>query len=264
MIERDRIYGFENDTEAKLSCFLNTTLRSIGRRYRTAMIVLPGGGYSKIQEREAEPVAIRYQGYGLQCFVLQYSVARSDCYIKALKQLGESIALIRKNSERWDIDPERIVLCGFSAGAHLAASLGCYWKQISEWLSVEVYPNALLLGYPVVTAGKFCHRESVNNCLSQKFGVNEDVLSIEKNIGEEMPPVFLWACAEDKEVSVQNALLLAEELSKKQIPYELHVFSGGGHGYSLGDECSARIEEQINERYAGWVPLSLDWLGEVM
>ena len=194
-------------------------------------IVLPGGGYSKIQEREAEPVAIRYQGYGLQCFVLQYSVARSDCYIKALKQLGESIALIRKNSEQWDIDPERIVLCGFSAGAHLAASLGCYWKQISEWLS---------------------------------FGVNEDVLSIEKNIGEEMPPVFLWACAEDKEVSVQNALLLAEELSKKRIPYELHVFSGGGHGYSLGDECSARIEEQINERYAGWVALSLDWLGEVM
>ena len=142
-------------------------------------IVLPGGGYSKIQEREAEPVAIRYQGYGLQCFVLQYSVARSDCYIKALKQLGESIALIRKNSEQWDIDPERIVLCGFSAGAHLAASLGCYWKQISEWLSAEVYPNALLLGYPVVTAGKLCHRESVNNCLSQKFGVNEDVLSIE-------------------------------------------------------------------------------------
>ena len=86
-------------------------------------IVLPGGEYSKIQEREAEPVAIRYQGYGLQCFVLQYSVARSDCYIKALKQLGESIALIRKNSEQWDIDPERIVLCGFSAGAHLAASL---------------------------------------------------------------------------------------------------------------------------------------------
>ena len=65
-------------------------------------IVLPGGEYSKIQEREAEPVAIRYQGYGLQCFVLQYSVARSDCYIKALKQLGESIALIRKNSEQWE------------------------------------------------------------------------------------------------------------------------------------------------------------------
>lgn len=264
MIEKDRIYGFENDPEARLSCFLNTTLRSIGRRYRMAMIVLPGGGYSQIQEREAEPVAIRYQGYGLQCFVLQYSVAQSDCYMKALKQLGESIALIRKNSERWDIDPERIALCGFSAGAHLAASLGCYWKQISEWLLAEVYPNALLLGYPVVTAGKFCHRESVNNCLSKKFGVNEEVLSIEKNIGEGMPPVFLWACSEDKEVSVQNALLLAEELSKKQIPYELHVFSGGGHGYSLGDECSARIEEQINERYAGWVALSLDWLEEVM
>ena len=88
-------------------------------------IVLPGGEYSKIQEREAEPVAIRYQGYGLQCFVLQYSVARSDCYIKALKQLGESIALIRKNSEQWDIDPERIVV--FSG-----STFGC-----ESWLLLE-------------------------------------------------------------------------------------------------------------------------------
>lgn len=76
-------------------------------------IVLPGGGYSKIQEREAEPVAIRYQGYGLQCFVLQYSVARSDCYIKALKQLGESIALIRKTASNGTLIQKELCYAGF-------------------------------------------------------------------------------------------------------------------------------------------------------
>ena len=263
-IKKDKVYGFENDSEAKLSCFLNPTLRSIGRRYRMAMIILPGGGYSEIQEREAEPVAARFQGYGAQCFVLRYSVAQKDCYIKALRQVGESIAFIRKNSEKWDIDAERIILCGFSAGAHLAASLGCYWREISEWLSASIRPDALLLGYPVVTAGRFCHKESIDNCLSDKYGINEEVLSIEKHISEGMCPSFLWACAEDREVSVQNTLLLATELSRKQIPYELHIYSGGGHGYSLGDECSSRIEGQIDERYAGWVGLSLAWLREVI
>lgn len=262
-IERNKRYGFENDSQTSLTCFLNPALRTIGRRYRIGMIILPGGGYSSIQEREADPVAARYMGYGLQCFVLQYSTEGSDCYTKALRQLCESVALLRENCERWDIDPNRIVLCGFSAGGHLAASLGCYWQRLSNWVGVDVRPNALLLGYPVITAGNSMHKESIDNCLRSDT-YDAECLSLENHVCDDMPPVFLWACADDEDVPVQNSLLFSTALAEKTVPFELHIFNEGGHGGSLGDECTARIEGQINTHYGEWVQTSLKWLCEVL
>lgn len=262
-IERDKRYGFENDSQASLTCFLNPALRTMGRRYRMGMIVLPGGGYSSIGEREADPVAVRLMGYGLQCFVLRYSTDGPDRYMKALRQLCESVALLRENSERWDIDPDRIALCGFSAGGHLAASLGCYWRRLSDWVGIGVRPNALLLGYPVITAGNYMHKESIDNCLrSGMYGA--EGLSLENHVSGDMPPVFLWACADDEVVPIQNSLLFSTALAEKKVPFELHIFSEGGHGGSLGDECTAQAEEQINDHYAGWFQTSLKWLREVL
>lgn len=262
-IKHGKRYGFENDSQASLTCFLNPAIRTIGRRCRMGMIILPGGAYSSIDEREADPVAARYMGYGLQCFVLRYSTDGPDCYVNALRQLGESVALLRENSDQWDIDPERIILCEFSAGGHLAASLGCYSRRLSDWIGADVRPNALLLGYPVDTAGNFMHKESIDNCLrSNAYGAED--LSLENHMGVNMPPAFLWACADDKDVPVQNSLLLSTALAEKKVPFELHIFCEGGHGGSLGDECTARIEGQINDRYAEWFHTSLKWLREVL
>lgn len=263
LIEMDKKYGFENDGQAMLTCFLNPTLKTIGRRYRIGMIILPGGGYTTLEEREADPVAARYAGYGMQCFVLRYSTSGTDRYTKALRQLCESVALLRTNCERWDIDPDRIVLCGFSAGGHLAASLGCYGNQLSEWTGSNIRPNALLLGYPVITAGGFAHQESIKNCL-QGERYHREALSLENHVGIDMPPVFLWACADDGDVPVQNSLLFSTALADRSVPFELHIFHQGGHGASLGDECTARVEGQVNEHYAEWFQASLSWLREVL
>lgn len=262
-MEKDKKYGFENDSQACLTCFLNPVLRTVGRRYRIGMVILPGGSYFEIQEREAEPVAVRYMGYGMQCFILRYSVCGDARYGRALYQLCESIALLRKNCEIWDIDPERIVVCGFSAGGHLAASLGCYGRRLSAWAGYPVIPNALLLGYPVITAGTFAHEPSVHSCLLQKNLMKEEI-SLERHVTKEMPPVFLWACADDEEVMVQNTLIFSFSLAAESIPFELHIFPSGGHGGSLGDECTARIEGQIDRDYAKWFPLSLSWLQKVV
>lgn len=263
VIENDKRFGFGNDNTAFLQCFLNTTSKAIGRRYRMGMIILPSGGYSVIEDREMEPVAVRYQGYGVQCFVLNYSTGKKTCYVDALRQLGETIELIRENADRWDIDPDRIVLCGFSAGAHLAAGFGCYGRLLSQWIGTNVRPNALMLGYPVITSGEFAHFESIENCLKDER-INKESISFEAHVGEDMPPVFLWACADDTEVSIQNALLFSNALASKEIPFELHIFKDGGHGLALGDECTARVESQINENYAKWFELSLKWLREVL
>ncbi len=110
------------ELDGKLKCFITPVLRSIGRRYKSAVIVCPGGGYSALSEKEADMVALRYSAYGFQSFVLNYELG---IFPKSAMDLIAAIKIIRKNSELWDIDPNQIIGCGFSAGGHLVASVGC-------------------------------------------------------------------------------------------------------------------------------------------
>lgn len=241
---------YNTKAQSTLTCFLNPVLSEIGRRYRMAIIVCPGGGYGIISEREADAVALRYQAYGLQAFVLRYRVGAGN-YKQALTELSNAIDIIRSHSGKWDIDPEKIAVCGFSAGGHLALSVGC----------LEGYskPNALCLCYPVVTAGTYQHSESIQNCLADSSLSSLDV-SLEFHIHDNVPPVFVWHNTDDKMVSVMNSILLVEALTQRGIPYESHFFSEGNHGVSLCDGCTSRVEEQINETCGQWFDLSLKWL----
>lgn len=267
-IEKNVKYGFENDKKASLKCFLNPFINSMGRRFRTAIIICPGGGYSEIEEREADPVGIRFMGYGFQTFVLRYSL-RQMTWPNALLELAETIDFIREKADVWDIDPNRVVILGFSAGGHLAASLGTEWKSICDKLGYDCRPNALGLMYPVISAGKWQHKESIDNL---KQGTKCEYLSaiekisysIEQGDLSNFPSCFIVHNPDDTSVSVMNSAILLQKLIANKADCEMHMFHLGGHGLSLGDNMTARIESDINERYSKWVELFMSWLDEVL
>lgn len=232
-----------------------------GEKTRPAVLICPGGGYFFTSPREAEAIALQFTGAGYHAFVLYYSVAPRR-HPQPLLDLCRSICIIRENASQWNVDPDKIAVCGFSAGGHLTASLGVHWNKpylfkqagISEG---RTKPNALILSYPVITEGEFAHKGSFENLLGLDATQElRDEMSIEKQIGEQMPPTFIWHTFEDNSVPVENSLLLAKAMRKKSRPFELHIYPEGEHGLSLAVEETDRVQEGVET----WMSLCLGWL----
>ncbi|MEI6875832.1 MAG: alpha/beta hydrolase, partial [Spirochaetota bacterium] len=149
---------------------------------------------------------------------------------------ARAISAIRERAATWNIDPERVAVLGFSAGAHLAASLGTMWGDASLLdLMGEapglLRPDALVLCYPVISGGVHRHEGSFLNLTDGDTALME-ALSLEKRVSPETPPTFIWATSEDQTVPVENSILFAAALAVAKVPFELHVFERGGHGLS--------------------------------
>ncbi|MDO5424264.1 MAG: alpha/beta hydrolase [Eubacteriales bacterium] len=231
---------------------------------RPAVIICPGGGYHAKSDREAEPVALQYLAQNINAFVLQYS-ASPDPFPTAALELAEAVALVRAHAEEWFIDPEKIVILGFSAGGHLAGSLGTLWNRpvFHEAFgdSQDWKPNGMILCYPVITMGEFTHEGSRTNLLGENSSEEaREALSLEKQVSADTVPAFLWHTQEDDTVPVENSLFYAAALRKHGIPFELHIYERGGHGLSLCREMTSNLEEQNVPDNTGWMELSVKWI----
>ena len=117
----------------------------------------------------------------------------------------------------------------------------------------------MILGYPVITAGRYAHRGSIENLT----GADDPAwFSLEKQVTADTPPVFFWHTVTDPEVPVQNSLLLADALSAAGIRYEMHLYPRGVHGLSL---ATPEVDEPAKHRLAdphiaGWFGQCLEWL----
>lgn len=221
---------------------------------RPAIVVCPGGGYAYCCPREAEPVALRYAAAGFHAFILRYSVGWDAADFAPLKEVSWVIGHLRENAENWHINPEKIAVCGFSAGGHLALASG---------LLGENKPNAMILGYPAVNIP---NDSGVNFMLQLLTGRKEVTdadsayFSLENHITKNSPPVFMTATAEDM-LTAYGALPVAQAYSKLGLGYELHIFQHGPHGYSLADVTAADgSSRQLNPAFAHWYELSVHWL----
>ena len=155
-----KVEGYQ-ETADLYTYILDNSVEMRPNRKRPVIVICPGGGYTMTSDREAEPIAMQYLARGYHAVILRYSVAPAR-YPLALLQLAKSVAYLREHAEEFHIDTAKIILQGFSAGAHLAASLGVFWKEkfISEVLHTEteiVRPNGMILSYPVISSGKFAH-----------------------------------------------------------------------------------------------------------
>lgn len=239
-----------------------------GEKPRGAVLICPGGAYAFTSEREAEPIALQFNAAGFHAFVLYYSVAPRK-HPQPLLDVSRAMCIIRENVRDWHIDPDKIAVCGFSAGGHLAASLGVHWAKpyISETKGITAglnKPNALILGYPVITTGQFAHKGSVENLLG--YDATSSLLkemSLELQVNEQMPPTFIWHTHDDDAVPVENSMLFVQAMRAKNIPFEFHVFSKGPHGLSLANEETAAEGMGVYPHVANWMNLCIEWLKEV-
>ena len=221
---------------------------------RPAILVCPGGGYLYCSPREGEPVALAYAARGFHAFVLKYSVARQAAGFAPLKEVSWAIGYIREHAREWNIDPEKIAVCGFSAGGHLALSSGVLGEN---------KPNAMILGYPATSCPNIPGADFMLKLLEGREDVTDaDAAKYDlvAHITKEAPPVFIAATAEDM-LTTFGALPVAKKYSDLGMKYELHIFQYGPHGYSLANEVTADGSSQMLEpAFAQWQELSVQWL----
>jgi len=239
-----------------------------GSSKKSAVLICPGGGYGMTSEREAEPVALRFNNAGYNAFVLHYSVAPRK-HPQPLLDLARAMCIIRENAKAWNINPEKIALCGFSAGGHLAASLAVHSDkdflfEVSGINKDMLRPNALILSYPVITSGNFAHLGSFKNLLGDNPSDDlKYLMSLENHVNEKTPPAFLWHTFEDQAVPVENSITFAQALRDHNIPFELHIYPDGPHGLSLATGETAYEPRQINSHVASWINLCFEWLDDI-
>lgn len=237
------------------------TSKEMKQRMHPAVIICPGGGYGFVSEREAEPVARAYFSAGYNTYILTYSVGEGAKNFVPLSQLAATIAEVRANADAWFTAKDKIAVCGFSAGAHLAASLGTLFNE-EKFLKVfdkdeNIRPDAMILSYPVITADEFAHVGSIQNVSGAEVGSEEYAwFSLDQHVDEQTPPTFLWHTAEDRVVPVENSIKMITALSAAKVPFEYHVLPKGHHGMST---CTAEVgcPHPYNARWMEW---SITWL----
>jgi acetyl esterase/lipase len=227
------------------------------RRY-PAVLILPGGGYGMCSDREAEPVALSFLAAGCTAAVLRYSVAPAQ-HPAQLHEAAAAMAYLREHADEYHIDPARLFVCGFSAGGHLAAMLGCLWHETPQGDLAR--PTGMILCYPVISGGEYAHRGSFESLTGGDKELTE-ALSLETRVDSRTTPAFIWTTADDGAVPAMNSILMARALAEKKIPYALHIFPEGVHGLSMAEELTASTgcAAMVNSQAAWWFPLAMEWI----
>lgn len=229
------------------------------------VLICPGGGYSFLSPREGKPIADAFNRGGYHAAVLEYQLEQEVHGTKPLEELAWAVRELRTNAE-WNGRAEKIWTAGFSAGGHLAASLGVLWNHkevIPENLQTLSRPDGLILGYPVITMGEYAHPRSVQRLTGGAENLIQ-LFSLEKQDLSLVPPVFLWNTLEDEKVPAMNSILFAEKLAKDGASCEYHMFHRGRHGMSLATAEVESDEENLHpdEHIARWFGLCLEWMNE--
>lgn len=210
---------------------------------RPAILVIPGGAYKMCSDREAEPVALAFMNKGYAAFILRYSVGKGKAaFPRPLNDAEEALELIHENADEWRINASKIAAIGFSAGGHLCAALGAMGR---------IRPAACILGYP-------CILESMGRILA------DPIPGIDEYVDEKTPATFIFASCEDTCVPIENSIKYMAALNKYKIPFEVHIYEKGYHGFSTSDNVvySRKEDFEYNKDTASWVELCMTWLGK--
>lgn len=237
-----------------------------------AILVIPGGGYGCVcSDREGEPIALAFLKYGFSAFVLHYSVGKTNNYPKQLVEASLAVKHIKDNADKYGINPEEVFAVGFSAGGHLAGSLGILWNkpEIQKQLDMPYgynKPKGVMLIYPVVSAEEFGHKGSFVNLTGTDKPTREqiDMLSLEKNVDAESAPAFIVHTTTDDCVNVKNSLVLGEAYANAKKKFEMHIYPDAPHGFALGNQITKCGYEKFQDAsIAKWVEHAAEWTENV-
>ncbi len=219
------------------------------------VLVCAGGAYMNRAPHEAGVVAEFFNECGFHAAVLNYRVSPYR-YPAGLLDAQRAIRFLRCHAEEYGIAADKIAILGFSAGGHLAGTCALMEEEAPFHDEVDRYssrPDACILCYPVIFMdGEYHHRVSQRSLLGRN--PTEDMLQkqdLTQQVTADTPPCFIWHCADDESVPVQNSLCFAQALSAHKVPYALHIFPKGGHGIGLADGIFGT--ESWKDLCSGWL-----------
>lgn len=208
-----------------------------------AVVICPGGGYSHLAiNKEGYKVAKWFNSIGVSAFVLKYRLPSDeimkDKTVGPLQDAQEAIRTLRRNAAKWNLDPNKIGIMGFSAGGHLASTASTHYldKVYDSKEDISARPDFSMLIYPVISMEKGITHDGSKNSLLGKTA-SEDLIakySNEKQINENTPPSFLIHATDDGAVPVENSINYYLALKKNKVAAEMHLYQNGGHGFGLG------------------------------
>jgi acetyl esterase/lipase len=250
--------GAHSDTDSDKPAL---TIYTIGgdQKVPTGVLVFPGGGYVNLAiDHEGQQIAAWLNSYGISAFVLRYRLGPKYHHPVELGDAQRAIRYVRAHAAEFGIDSHRIGVWGFSAGGHLASSIGTHFDNGNTNSSDPIErqscrPDFMILAYPVITFQEpYLHRGSRDSLLgSNPNPASVNLLSNERQVTKQTPPTFLFHTSDDDVVPVQNSLLFYEALRRAEIPAEMHIYEHGEHGVGLA---------RNNPELASWPDFLADWL----
>ena len=239
------------------------TIYPIGgpQKVKTGVVVFPGGGYVHLaMDHEGSQIAAWLNSYGITAFVLRYRLGPKYHHPIEIGDGQRAIRYARSRAKDFGIDPQHIGVWGFSAGGHLASSVGTHFDSGKADAAdpidrISSRPDFLILAYPVITFKEpFLHRGSRDALLGSNPSQQLiDLLSNETQVTADTPPTFLFHTSDDAVVPVQNSLNFYAALRAAKVPAEMHIFEHGPHGVGL-----ARDKPSLSS----WPDLLAGWLKE--
>lgn len=228
-----------------------------------AVVICPGGGYAYLAYNwEGSDPARWLNSKGIAAIVLKYRLPNSKSNVtpnlSPLSDAKRALRLTRFYADKWNIKKDQIGIMGFSAGGHLASTLGTHFDSgnLQSMDSIEMIssrPDFMVLVYPVISMSKpIMHSGSRNNLIGEKADTAlAKLYSNELQVTKNTPPTFLVHATDDKTVPVENSLLFYQALKDNGVSAEMHIFPKGGHGFGLG---IGRGEVE------SWTDLCVEWL----
>lgn len=241
---------------------LQVFLPKVPNAAASSIIICPGGGYSVLAiDHEGIEVAKTLNQMGIAAFVLKYRIPDSSCMDHRenvpLMDAQQALKMVRENASKWKLDTAKIGVMGFSAGGHLASSLGTHFNDlvVSNPNHTSLRPDFMVLLYPVISFNdSIAHKGSKENLI----GKNPPAalvhrFSNEEQITAKTPPAFLVHAIDDDAVPVANSISFVEALAKNKVPAEMHLYQSGGHGFGLHNKTT---KDEWIERLKNWLTMN--------
>lgn len=235
------VTGVSKVSEPTLAIFLADKEISNG----TAVIICPGGGYLHLSiDKEGYKVAKWFNSLGISAFVLKYRLPSDyimkDKNVGPLQDAQEAIRIVRRNAQKWNVDPNKIGIMGFSAGGHLAATASNHFaeKVYEANDNTSARPDFSILLYPVISMqNEITHKGSKKYLLGDSPSTEKvEKYSMEKQVSANTPKTFIIHATDDKTVPVENSINYYLALKQNKVAVEMHIYENGGHGFGLGVE----------------------------
>jgi acetyl esterase/lipase len=226
---------------------------------RTAIIICPGGAYIRLSfSHEGTEFAKLFNDWGITAFVLKYRLPNDttmiDKSIGPLQDAQRAMQIVRENAVKWNIDPSKIGIMGFSAGGHVAATSSTHFDKavIDNPNNTSLRPDFSILAYPVISlTDSFAHMGSRVNLIGSN--PSPEIIkeySNELQVTSRTPPAFMVHAGDDKTVKVHNSIMYYEALLKNNVQAELHLYQKGGHGFGMTNKTT---NDQWTDRLKNWL-----------